>query len=143
MRVEISNEMKLSGQALQKEMLKRLEELTGEPPCFVAGTPVWTDRGLVPIEKLKIGDLVLSKSEITGEKAYKRVVRTFRTEDQEIRTINIEGALNEDGSDRLIEYFFTTPNHPFWVNRNLKATPTKDRIDSWAERTAVGVRSCI
>ena len=30
---------------------------------FVAGTLVHTDKGLVPIQNLKVGDLVLSKNE--------------------------------------------------------------------------------
>ena len=31
---------------------------------FVAGTLVHTDKGLVPIEQIKVGDMVLSKPEI-------------------------------------------------------------------------------
>jgi len=47
---------------------------------FVAGTLVHTDQGLVPIEQLKVGDMVLSKDESnTGEQAYKRVVSTFKS----------------------------------------------------------------
>jgi hypothetical protein len=43
---------------------------------FVAGTLVHTDKGLVPIEQLKVGDMVLSKHESgEGEQAYKPVVR--------------------------------------------------------------------
>ncbi|MBL0231797.1 MAG: Hint domain-containing protein [Moraxellaceae bacterium] len=47
---------------------------------FVAGTLVHTDKGLVPIEQLKVGDMVLSKHESgEGEQAYKRVVKTFKS----------------------------------------------------------------
>ena len=35
---------------------------------FVAGTLVHTDKGLVPIEQIKVGDMVLSKHE-NGEEA--------------------------------------------------------------------------
>ena len=46
--------------------------------CFVKGTLVHTKEGLASLEKLKIGDWVLSKSENgDGERAYKRVVNTF------------------------------------------------------------------
>lgn len=86
-----------------------------ETICFVAGTPVWTDKGLVPIEKLKVGDLVLSKSDVSGEKAYKRVLKTFRSENQEIRTINFVGPITEDGAESRREYLFATPGHPFWI----------------------------
>ncbi len=37
--------------------------------CFVAGTLVQTDRGLVPIETLKVGDMVLSRSEFLPDSA--------------------------------------------------------------------------
>ncbi len=43
--------------------------------CFVAGTPVWTKTGLVPIEQLSAGDLVLSQDTTTGELAFRVVVR--------------------------------------------------------------------
>ena len=47
---------------------------------LVAGTLVHTDKGLVPIEQLKVGDMVLSKHESnTGEQASKRVVSTFKS----------------------------------------------------------------
>ena len=46
-----------------------------EPNGFVAGTQVHTKEGLIPIEEIKIGDMVLSKSESgEGEQAYKRVI---------------------------------------------------------------------
>lgn len=71
--------------------------------------------GLVPIEQLKVGDLVLSRSAATGEQAYKRVLQTFRTEDQEIRTVNFEGFLNGKESEYLYEFVFATKEHPFYV----------------------------
>src|SRR5262249_53725655 len=44
--------------------------------CFVAGTLVRTQFGLVPIESLKPGDNVLAQDQDTGELAYKVVLRT-------------------------------------------------------------------
>lgn len=46
---------------------------------FVAGTLIHTDKGLVPIEQLEIGDMVLSRDEHNpdGELAYKKVLNTF------------------------------------------------------------------
>jgi hypothetical protein len=47
--------------------------------CFVAGTPVWTLRGLVPIDHIQLGDLVLSKNMETGELGFQPVIdRTIR-----------------------------------------------------------------
>jgi hypothetical protein len=98
--------------------------------CFVAGTPVWTDKGLVSIEQIQVGDFVLSRCEKTGEQTYKRVSRTFRTEAQEIRAIAAEGPLNPDGSDFIVEYIFATPEHPIWVN-NHGWLPVKELLDCW------------
>ena len=54
--------------------------------CFVAGTPVWTVSGLVDIDKIKVGDLVLSQNPDTGELAYKPVLRvTIRPPEQLIK----------------------------------------------------------
>src|SRR5690606_10670086 len=44
---------------------------------FAAGTKVWTDQGLVPIEAIQRGDKVLAKDEWTGTKAYKTVLELF------------------------------------------------------------------
>ncbi len=42
---------------------------------FVAGTLVHTDKGLVPIQDIKVGDRVLSKDENgEGETEYKKVI---------------------------------------------------------------------
>jgi hypothetical protein len=47
------------------------------PSGFVAGTLVWTREGREPIEELRAGDWVLSKSEDGREPSYNRVVKTF------------------------------------------------------------------
>ncbi len=44
--------------------------------CFGAGTPVWTEQGLVAIEKIAVGDRVLSKDIETGALAYRPVLKT-------------------------------------------------------------------
>ena len=72
---------------------------------FVAGTLVHTDQGLVPIEQLKVGDMVLSMPEEgVGEKAYKRVVKTFKSPTKQKIMSPIEG-------------IYCTDNHPFWVTK--------------------------
>ncbi|MDF4004299.1 polymorphic toxin-type HINT domain-containing protein [Luteibacter sp. PPL552] len=80
--------------------------------CFIAGTPVWTDRGLVPIEQLKVGDNVLSQPEETGERAYRKVVRTFSYENKTIVSVRYSLAPPDDTES----YFqYATGNHPLWV----------------------------
>ncbi len=44
--------------------------------CFAAGTIVWTATGSKPIEKIRIGDLILSQDVETGEVALKPVLTT-------------------------------------------------------------------
>ena len=44
--------------------------------CLTAGTPIWTDQGYVPVEKVQVGDLVLAQHPKTGELAYQPVLRT-------------------------------------------------------------------
>jgi hypothetical protein len=79
--------------------------------CFVAGTLVWTSTGLVPIEQVKVGDMVLSKAEDgTGEPQYKPVVRTVSFLDKEVMLLR---AWLED--ERKLIHIIGTPNHPFWV----------------------------
>ncbi|HEY6094213.1 MAG TPA: polymorphic toxin-type HINT domain-containing protein [Gallionellaceae bacterium] len=79
--------------------------------CFVAGTLVWTDKGLVPIEQIKVGDMVLSKPENgTGELAYKLVVNTFVHEDKEIWFFEYYDMDTGNPS-----YLYGTANHPIWV----------------------------
>lgn len=84
---------------------------------FVAGTLVHTDKGLVPIEQLKVGDRVLSKPESgEGELAYKLVVKTFKSkEKQKIIYINYQ-IFDDDNDEELGERFlFCTEEHPFHV----------------------------
>jgi hypothetical protein len=47
-----------------------------EGSCFDAGTPVWTETGLVPVESVEVGDRVLSQDLDSGELTYKLVLRT-------------------------------------------------------------------
>lgn len=72
--------------------------------CLRAGTPVWTERGLVAIEKIKLGDRVLAQDPNTGEIAYKAVLRTtVRPPDQLFRIVTDKITLE------------TSSGHPFWV----------------------------
>jgi hypothetical protein len=72
--------------------------------CFVAGTPVWTQAGMVPIEQIKIGDLVLSQNPHTGELNYRPVVdRTVRPPTGTIKL----------GIDQ--EAIVATRGHRFWT----------------------------
>ena len=79
------------------------------PVCFVAGTAITTSAGLVAIESIQPGDMVLAENEETGEIAYKEVARTFVNTTSEITHVTIA---TEDGQTETID---ATPQHPFYV----------------------------
>jgi hypothetical protein len=77
--------------------------------CFGAGTLVTTADGLVPIETLDPGDLVLTRSAPDQPLVERAVTAVWVTPDQPI----LELWIQEDGADpELIE---VTPRHPFWI----------------------------
>lgn len=82
----------------------------------IAGTLVHTDKGLVPIEQIKVGDMVLSQPEETGERAYKRVVNTFSFEDKPVWVVKYSFGDSAHGTPRqsMIYHVYATDNHPFW-----------------------------
>lgn len=77
----------------------------GSHDCLAAGTPVWTALGEVAIEKVRAGDLVLSRDVETGELAYKPVLRT---------TIRPASPLVKIQAGS--ESFETSGGHLFWVS---------------------------
>ena len=87
---------------------------------FVAGTLIHTDKSLVPIQEIKVGDMVLSKPEGgVGEIEYKPVLSTFKSPEKK-RVFKVE-YFNETADARGEEgrnYILCTSNHPFWVKRN-------------------------
>ena len=110
---------------------------------FVAGTLIHTDKGLVPIQDIKMGDLILSKPVLSkpedgsGDIEYKPVVKTFVHEGKEMWIVRLEknntspyrlkpGDENFDIQNYLLadekiqsasrfSSFLATPNHPVWV----------------------------
>ncbi len=71
--------------------------------CFVAGTPMWTLRGLVSIDQIQLGDLVLAKNVESGALEYQPVIdRTIRRQKPTLK-------LQFDG-----EVLGVTPGHPIW-----------------------------
>ena len=73
--------------------------------CFLAGTPVRTERGAVPIESIQPGDRVLAQDQDTGELTYKVVLKTTLRPPAKMLRITA-------GNDEVV----TTLGHPFWVS---------------------------
>ena len=83
--------------------VRRYREIAKE--CFVAGTPVVTHRGRLPIEQIAVGDLVLSRSPITGVLSWKPVLRTTTRPPETTLRISI-------GDENVA----CTTGHLFWVS---------------------------
>lgn len=73
--------------------------------CLVAGTPVWTERGLVPIEQIAHGDRVLAKDIASGELCYKPVLQSTVRNPTPVQQFCV-------GDDRIV----ASPGHHFWVS---------------------------
>lgn len=73
--------------------------------CFAAGTPVMTEIGPTPIEKIRVGDRVLSKDIETGELSYKPVMQTTIGPRQELFAVQFQN-----------ESLTATGGHRFWVS---------------------------
>ncbi len=78
--------------------------------CFIAGTPVLAEHGLVAIEEIRVGDLVWSKGVQDAPPTLRRVVEIFETPDQKVYEVDVA---TESG---ILESLGTTQEHPFWVD---------------------------
>ncbi|MCC9658001.1 polymorphic toxin-type HINT domain-containing protein [Rhodopirellula halodulae] len=99
------------------------------PPadCLVAGTLVWTDRGMKPVESLELGDQVLSCNVDSGKLSYQSVLRRTEREPEPLTKIQLseESIIASDG-------------HPFWVvGRGW--TPTEHLVPGDSLHTASGM----
>ena len=61
------------------------------PVCFVEGTLIHAHDSLVPIEQIRVGDLVWAWDEETGAVALKEVVETYVNESAELVHIFVNG----------------------------------------------------
>lgn len=82
----------------------RARSFSPNPSCFVAGTPIHTKAGTVPVEDLRAGDSVLAQDVETGELAYKRVLQTTLRPATKILALMVDG-----------EPVGCTLGHPLWV----------------------------
>jgi hypothetical protein len=78
--------------------------------CFVAGTPVMTVRGLVPIEEIRAGDIVFARDEHGRDQTIhrRRVLETYQFRDKATLSLHLAA---HTGNTTIT----TTPLHPFAV----------------------------
>ena len=84
------------------------EWLEGGGCCFAAGTPVQTDHGAVPIERIRVGDKVWSLNRTTGKQELKTVTALTAQHRNRLIELRIEGEA---------EPLRPSLDHPFWVKR--------------------------
>lgn len=77
--------------------------IIGGSPCFPSGTLVFTSKGFVAIENIRVGDLVY-----THKHRFRKVIATGTHEDS---VLSVKGNLSD---------FFCTPNHPIYSPDVLK-----------------------
>ena len=87
---------------------------------FVSGTLIHSINGLIPIEKIQIGDFVLSNSQKNTEPpSYKRVVNVFAYDEKEVWYVSYGLIEKRKETDTCGSGFVVvTGNHPFWVVRS-------------------------
>ena len=95
--------------------------------CLVAGTPIWTERGLVPVERIQTGDRVLSKNIETGELGYKIVLHTTVREPSPVTKFVV--------GEETIQ---ATEAHHFWVS-GRGWTKTRELAAEQPLHTPIGV----
>ena len=76
-----------------------------EGACFVEGTLISTESGMVSIENVKVGMYVYAYDTNTLKLSLKKVVNVFGKTTTELIHIEVNG-----------EKITTTPTHPFWVH---------------------------
>lgn len=74
--------------------------------CFVKGTLIVAENGLIPIESIKIGDRVWSYNQETGTSELNRVTQLFRRQTDTLIDVYVSG-----------QKIQTTPEHPFFVDK--------------------------
>jgi RHS repeat-associated protein len=94
------------GKSTQKVFLRLTSSCRSKKNSFTAGTLVHTERGLVPIEKIRIGDFVLSYHEQTGQEQSNEVIHLIQGQQEyELIILTLD-------SGETIE---TTADHPFYI----------------------------
>ncbi|MDR3352170.1 MAG: Hint domain-containing protein [Zoogloeaceae bacterium] len=119
--------------AVRAGEIRAAEKEMGKLGCFVAGTLVHTREGLRPIEEIKVGDYVLSRSELDGnaELCYQPVTRTYQYDDREVYFVGMQ-IIDMPKLKAMDEYAYmvVTGGHPIWVN-SLSGGGTEHEINAW------------
>ncbi len=119
--------------------------------CFVAGTPVRTLEGMLPIEQVRAGMYAWSRDEVSGQMGWKRVMQTFTTHPSVIHHLTYELRGPPEGSPGIVhgrivstERIGTTAPHPFFVrNRQQPGFVAAEELRSGDELFISGKRQAV
>ncbi|UAY37362.1 Hint domain-containing protein [Moraxella osloensis] len=97
---------------------------------FAAGTLVHTDKGLIPIQNLKVGDLVLSrhKSDLSIEPIFKKVLQVFKIPNQEVFRMTYCADDQWDNVESTLSYLIVTKEQLFWTKSQNKWSENKKLV---------------
>lgn len=98
---------------IKHSSLKDFDILFYSPPCFRAGTLITTNRGLIPIESVNVGDMVL-----THKNTYRKVTRVMQKYSNDIREVTISSSPST----------FATKEHPYYVRTFKKSLLGKNKL---------------
>ena len=94
------------------KVAQTVERLDTACSSFASGTKVWSENGWTPIEQIRVGDKVWSRSELTFVTELQPVKRLMnRTVDHYYVIDTGHGSLN------------VTEEHPFWLHEKVTVTP--------------------
>ena len=95
---------------------------------FVAGTLVHTDKGLVPIQNLKVSDYVLSRSINETETQFKKILRVLDSSKTVIyRLIYIDNQENYIQGEKIkAKAMFVSEYHPVWIEDEKEWVAIRD-----------------
>ena len=99
-----------------------LTRLANTKMCFVAGTLIHTASGLLPIEQVTPGMVVLSRDPVTQRQGHKPVVQAFVTHPARLYHLRITAHEDENAGDgdSTPATLVCTGEHPFWVEQQSK-----------------------
>lgn len=79
----------------------KFDLMIAHPPCFSHSTLITTDKGLVPISEIKVGDMVLTH---TGE--YKEVYKTMNRTSNHYRILKSSNNVETITTDEHTLFYF-------------------------------------
>ena len=107
-----------SGDGIQRAV-QQLKRACG---CFTGPTQVWTDRGLLPIADVQVGDFVLAHNDETGELSFREVLKTYVRQGAPIVLVTLMAV--DPAMGNTLTTIETTEEHPFLVEATANGDPT-------------------